>query len=73
MILSISFLHQKLNQFGIYLNTTLLQMFIQTSTALFNSMLYVLLNELNSTVFTINKKFNKNDTKLIKVETTTMK
>ena len=57
---------QKLIQFGTYLNTTLFQIFFETSTALFNSTF----DELNSTVFIINNKLNTSDTKLINVETT---
>ena len=60
---------EKLRQFGTYLSTTLFQWFNEASVALFNELLS---NELNSTVFIINQKFNKSDTKLIKVETTMM-
>ena len=59
----------KLTQFGTFINTTPFQMFNESSLALFNE---ILSNELNSTFFIINQKFNKSDTKLIKVETTMM-
>ena len=60
---------EKLRQFGTYLSTTLFQWFNEESVALFNELLS---NKLNSTVFIINQKFNKSDTKLLKVETTMM-
>ena len=62
----------KLRQFGTYLNTTLFQMFNETSLALFTITFMLLSKALNSTVFIINQKFDKSDTNLIKVETTMM-
>ena len=59
----------KLRQFGTFLNTTLFQWYNEASLALFNELLS---NEINRTVFIINQKLNKSDTKLIKVETAMM-
>ena len=59
----------KLRQFGTFLNTTFLQWYNEASLALFNELLS---NEINRTVFIINQKLNKSDTKLIKVETAMM-